>query len=68
MVAQSGTRVKARDPVAAARTGRDGAEPGDDARAAAIGATLACLALDETRRLALTGCLNAAALRTAGRR
>jgi TniQ protein len=28
---------------------RDGAEPGDDARTAAIGATLALLALDETR-------------------
>jgi hypothetical protein len=35
--------------IGAALPGRDGAEPGDDARAAAIGATLACLALDETR-------------------
>ena len=33
----------------AALPGRDGAEPGDDARTAAIGATLACLALDQAR-------------------
>jgi hypothetical protein len=35
--------------IGAALPGRDGAEPGDDARTAAIGATLACLALDQTR-------------------
>ena len=35
--------------IGAALPGRDGAEPGDDARTAAIGATLACLALDEAR-------------------
>jgi hypothetical protein len=35
--------------IGAALPSRDGAEPGDDARTAAIGATLACLALDETR-------------------
>ncbi|HWG64829.1 MAG TPA: hypothetical protein VG253_24350, partial [Streptosporangiaceae bacterium] len=33
--------------IGAALPWRDGAEPGDDARTAAIGATLACLALDE---------------------
>ena len=37
------------DEAAAALPWRDGAEPGDDARTAAIGATLACLALDENR-------------------
>lgn len=35
--------------IGAALPGRDGAEPGDDARSAGVGATLACLALDETR-------------------
>ena len=35
------------DEIGAALPGRDGAEPGDDARAAAVGATLACLALDQ---------------------
>ena len=37
------------DETGAALPWRDGAEPGDDARTAAIGATLACLALDEAR-------------------
>lgn len=37
------------DEIGAALPGRDGAEPGDDAGTAAIGATLACLALDQTR-------------------
>jgi len=36
------------DEIGAVLPGRDGAEPGDDARTAAIGATLACIALDET--------------------
>jgi hypothetical protein len=36
------------DEIGAVLPGRDGAEPGDDARTAAIGAALACIALDET--------------------
>jgi hypothetical protein len=35
--------------MSAALPWRDGAEPGADARTAAIGATLACLALDQAR-------------------
>jgi len=37
------------DETRAALPWREGAEPGDDARTAAVGATLACLALDQAR-------------------